>query len=64
MDFRLSRDSFYALMAVLGTDCDHGWGPEISCLVFLFWLASATSYRVVARAFDMPRASVHWVVHR
>ena len=43
-------------MAVLGT--------EISTLVFLFWLASATSYRVLARAFDMPRPSVHRVVHR
>ena len=64
VDFRLTRESFNALMAVLGTDCDHGWGPEISCLVFIFWLASATSYRVVARAFDMPRATVHRLVHR
>ena len=31
VDFRLTRESFNALMAVLGTDCDHGWGPEISC---------------------------------
>lgn len=51
-------------MAVLGRECYHGWGPEIDTLVFLFWLASATSYRVVARAFDMPRSTIHRVVHR
>ena len=33
VDFRLSRESFNALMAVLGTEYDHGWGPEISTLV-------------------------------
>ncbi|KAL2082811.1 hypothetical protein ACEWY4_022629 [Coilia grayii] len=62
-DFRLSRASFNALMDAIGRNGDHGWGPEISCLVFLFWLASGTSYRVVARAFDMPRTSVHRAIH-
>ncbi|XP_056449927.1 uncharacterized protein LOC130385450 [Gadus chalcogrammus] len=47
----------------MGSDADHGWDPEIACLVFLFWLASGTSYRVVSRAFDMPRTSVHRAVH-
>ncbi|XP_032363185.1 protein ALP1-like [Etheostoma spectabile] len=64
VDFRLSRRSFHGLMAILGTACDHGWGPAIEALVFLFWLASASSYRVVARAFAMPRATVHRVVHK
>ena len=50
VDFRLT-ESFNALMAVLGTDCDHGWGPEISCLVFIFWLAS-TGHRSQAGAQD------------
>ncbi|KAL2096830.1 hypothetical protein ACEWY4_006037 [Coilia grayii] len=63
-DFRLTRRSFNALLDTLGRQYDHGWGPEIETLVFLFWLASATSYRVVARAFDMPRSTVHRVVHK
>ncbi len=33
-------------------------------LVFVFWLASATSYRVVSRAFDIPQSTVHDIVHR
>ncbi|KAL2088028.1 hypothetical protein ACEWY4_016856 [Coilia grayii] len=62
-DFRLSRASFNALMDAIGREADHGWGPEIACLVFLFWLASGTSYRVVSRAFDMPWTSVHRAIH-
>lgn len=31
--------------------------------MFLFWLASATSYRVVARAFAIPRSTVHRAIH-
>ncbi|KAL2087194.1 hypothetical protein ACEWY4_018253 [Coilia grayii] len=50
-------------MDAIGREADHGWGPEIACLVFLFWLASGTSYRVVSRAFDMPRTSVHRAIH-
>ncbi|XP_032363501.1 putative nuclease HARBI1 [Etheostoma spectabile] len=64
VDFRLSRGSFHALMAILGMGSDHGWGPVIEALVFLFWLASGTSYRVVARAFAMPRTTVHRAVHK
>lgn len=41
-----------------------GWGLEIEVLVFMFWLASATSYRVVSRAFDIPRTTVHDIVHK
>lgn len=51
-------------MSRLGRECYHGWAPEVDTLVFLFWLASANSYRVVARAFDMPRSTVHRLVHR
>lgn len=32
--------------------------------MFLLWLASATSYRVVSRAFGIPRSTVHDVIHR
>ncbi|CAJ1076479.1 putative nuclease HARBI1 [Xyrichtys novacula] len=59
-DFRLTRVSFRGLMAVLGTQMDHGWGPTIEALVFLFWLASGTSYHVVTRAF----ATEHRMVHK
>ncbi|KAJ8359113.1 hypothetical protein SKAU_G00156380 [Synaphobranchus kaupii] len=63
-DFRLSRESLAKLMGMTKSDRRHGWGPAIENLVFLFWLASGTSYRVVSRAFGMPRATVHHVVHR
>ena len=49
--------TFQSLMAYLVTAHDHGWGPVIEALVFLFWLASGTSYLVMCRAFAMPRTS-------
>ena len=64
VDFHLSRGTFQSLMAYLVTAHDHGWGAVIEALVFLFWLASGTSYRVVCRAFAMPRSTVHMLVHR
>lgn len=33
-------------------------------LVFVYWLASATSYRIVSETFDMPRSTICDVVHR
>lgn len=65
-DFRLSRTTLTKLTAYLRAEkpgCS-GWGLEIEVLVFMFWLASATSYRVVARAFDIPRTTVHDIVHK
>ncbi|KAG5283852.1 hypothetical protein AALO_G00046850 [Alosa alosa] len=53
-DFRLSRASILR---------HHGWGPVIEVLVF-FWLASGSYYRIVSRAFDMLKSTVHNVVHR
>nr|XP_020500697.1 putative nuclease HARBI1 [Labrus bergylta] len=32
--------------------------------IYLYWLVSATSYRVVSGAFDVPITTVHDVVHR
>ncbi|KAL2098099.1 hypothetical protein ACEWY4_007306 [Coilia grayii] len=61
-DFRLSRVSVIGLLQLLDQERDQGWGPAIEVLVFLVWLASA-SYRVVSRAFNMPRTMVHNVVH-
>lgn len=40
------------------------WGITMEVLVFLYWLASPTSYRVVSEAFDMPQSTVCDVVHR
>ncbi|CAM4597615.1 unnamed protein product [Leuciscus chuanchicus] len=63
-DFRLSREALRVLLDLLRSDRQHGWGSTIETLVFLFWLACGTSYRVVSRAFDMPRSTVHRIVHR
>ncbi|KAL3999235.1 nuclease HARBI1 [Sarotherodon galilaeus] len=63
-DFRLSRESLAVLLNLLNQDRRHGWGATIEILVFLFWLASGASYRVVSRMFGMPRSTVHYIVHR
>ncbi|XP_033951422.1 putative nuclease HARBI1 [Pseudochaenichthys georgianus] len=63
-DFRLSRESLKVLLELLGQDRRHGWGATIETLVFLFWLASGASCRVVSRVFGMPRSTVHRIVHR
>ncbi|XP_049341063.1 putative nuclease HARBI1 [Astyanax mexicanus] len=51
-------------LAALRQETDHGWSRDIEVLVFLYWLAHAASYRVVSRAFAIPRSSVHDIVHR
>ncbi|XP_035465455.2 protein ALP1-like [Scophthalmus maximus] len=63
-DFRLSRPTVAQLIALLHFPCDHGRGPGLEVLVFMFWLASATSYRVVSQAFSIPRSTVHDIIHR
>ncbi|KAG9277982.1 putative nuclease HARBI1 [Astyanax mexicanus] len=63
-DFRLSRESLKVLFQLIKHEGTHGWGGTIEVLVFLFWLACGTSYRVVSRAFAMPRSTVHRVIHR
>ncbi|CAI5670200.1 unnamed protein product [Oreochromis niloticus] len=63
-DFRLSRESLKVLLNLLNQDRPHGWGATIEVLVFLFWLASGASYRVVSRVFAIPRSTVHRIVHR
>uniref|UniRef100_UPI003AAEB172 putative nuclease HARBI1 n=1 Tax=Centroberyx gerrardi TaxID=166262 RepID=UPI003AAEB172 len=63
-DYRLSRETLNNLFHHLRDQYDHGWGLEIEILVFVFWLASATSYRVVSRAFDIPRSTVNDIIHR
>ncbi|RXN38687.1 membrane-spanning 4-domains subfamily A member 4A-like protein [Labeo rohita] len=61
---RLLRQSITSLIAALRSDFDHGWETDIEVLVFLYWLAHAASYRVVSMAFDIPKSTVHDIVHR
>ncbi|KAG9274541.1 putative nuclease HARBI1 [Astyanax mexicanus] len=63
-DFRLSRESVNTLVHTLEGQHDHGWGKALEVGIFLYWLASATSYRVVSEAFDVPQTTVYDVVHR
>ncbi|KAJ8388116.1 hypothetical protein AAFF_G00147340 [Aldrovandia affinis] len=63
-DYRLSRASLQHLIGMLRSHQDHGWGDYLEVLVFVFWLASATSYHVVSRSFNIPRTTVHDMVHR
>uniref|UniRef100_UPI003AAFA187 putative nuclease HARBI1 n=1 Tax=Centroberyx gerrardi TaxID=166262 RepID=UPI003AAFA187 len=63
-NFRLSRPTMENLILLLQGDTDHGWGKAFEVLVFVYWLASATSYRVVSEAFDIPRTTCHDMVHR
>lgn len=60
----LSRLSIAALTAALHFDVAHGWAKDIEVLVFIYWLAHATSYRVISTAFDIPRSTIHDIVHR
>ncbi|KAJ8359033.1 hypothetical protein SKAU_G00155580 [Synaphobranchus kaupii] len=62
IDYRLSRQTLDHLIQSLHNHSDHGWGHVVDVLVFVFWLASATSYRVVSRAFDIPRSTVHNII--
>ncbi|KAL1277277.1 hypothetical protein QQF64_023950 [Cirrhinus molitorella] len=61
---RLSRQTITSLISVVKSDFDHGWETDIEVLVFLYWLAHAASYRVVSMAFDIPKSTVHDIVHR
>uniref|UniRef100_A0A8C1UT45 DDE Tnp4 domain-containing protein n=1 Tax=Cyprinus carpio TaxID=7962 RepID=A0A8C1UT45_CYPCA len=63
-DFRLGREAIQQLTVALKTDRQHGWGPTLETLVFLFWLATGSAYRVVSRVFSMPLPTVHRVVHK
>ncbi|KAL0153332.1 hypothetical protein M9458_051370, partial [Cirrhinus mrigala] len=61
---RLSLPSIRSLIGALRLESDHGWERDLEVLVFLYWLAHASSYRVVSQTFDIPKTSVHDIVHR
>ncbi|XP_071378239.1 putative nuclease HARBI1 [Centroberyx affinis] len=63
-DYRLNRVSLQHLIGMLRSQQDHGWGYYLEVLVFVFWLPSVTSYRVMLRSLDIPRTTVHDMVHR
>ncbi|CAJ1087233.1 putative nuclease HARBI1 [Xyrichtys novacula] len=63
-DFRLTRPSLEHLIHLLQGDHYHGWGKALEVLVFVYWLACGTSYRVVSEAFDVSRWTCHDMVHR
>ncbi|KAJ8375575.1 hypothetical protein SKAU_G00061550 [Synaphobranchus kaupii] len=46
-DFRLARVTLNLRIQTLEEDNTLGWGKTLEVLVFLYWLASATFYRVV-----------------
>ena len=63
-DFRLGREAIQQLLVALKTERHHGWGATLEALVFLFWIASGSAYRVVSCVFGVPLPSVHRIVHR
>ncbi len=62
-DLCFSRQSIWSLTAALRLDSDHA-ERDIEVLLFLFWLGHAASFRVVSWTFDVPKSSVHVIVHR
>ncbi|TDG99393.1 hypothetical protein EPR50_G00193880 [Perca flavescens] len=63
-DFRLTRRVMHSLQRLLQRDQDHGWGNELEVLIYTYWLAHGLSYRVVARVFNVPKVTVHCIIHR
>ena len=63
-DFRLTRRAMHSLQRLLHREQDHGWGNELEVLIYTYWLAHGLSYRVVARVFNVPKATVHDIIHR
>uniref|UniRef100_A0A9J7Y9A5 DDE Tnp4 domain-containing protein n=1 Tax=Cyprinus carpio carpio TaxID=630221 RepID=A0A9J7Y9A5_CYPCA len=61
---QLSRQSIQSLIAAVKPECDHGWEKDVEVLVFVYWLAHAASYWVVSLAFNIPKSTVHDIVHR
>ncbi|CAJ1078244.1 putative nuclease HARBI1 isoform X1 [Xyrichtys novacula] len=63
-NLRLSRRSLAALTAAIDLSMTRGWPKGIEVLLFVFWLAHAASYRLVAAACDIPKSTVHNIAHR
>ncbi|RXN30258.1 methenyltetrahydrofolate synthase domain-containing isoform X2 [Labeo rohita] len=63
-DFRLSRRAIKALQGLLHREHDHGWGNQLETLIYVYWLAHGLSYRVVSSVFNVPKATVHRIIHK
>lgn len=63
-EFWLGREATQQLLVALKTVRQHGWGPTLETLVFLFWLATGSAYKVVSMVLDMPLLTVHRIIHR
>lgn len=63
-DFRLSRTAMNALQRLLQRETDHGWGHQLETLIYVYWLAHGLSYQVVSSVFNVPKATVHRIIHR
>uniref|UniRef100_UPI003AAF3DC8 uncharacterized protein n=1 Tax=Centroberyx gerrardi TaxID=166262 RepID=UPI003AAF3DC8 len=63
-DYRLSRPSIEALMALLRREKTHGWEKYMEVLLVVYWLAYGLSYTVVSWVFDVPKTTVFDIVHR
>ncbi|XP_077435665.1 M-phase phosphoprotein 8 isoform X5 [Vanacampus margaritifer] len=63
-DFRLTRKAMNSFHKLLRREQDHGWGNEIELLIYTYWLAHGLAYRVVASVFNVPKATVHRIIHR
>ncbi|CAJ1081206.1 putative nuclease HARBI1 isoform X1 [Xyrichtys novacula] len=63
-NLRLSHRSLAALTAAINLSVTRGWPKGIEVLLFVFWLAHAASYRVVAAACNIPKSTVHDIAHR
>ncbi|CAM4570087.1 unnamed protein product [Leuciscus chuanchicus] len=61
---RLTRQSINNLIEALPYQVDHGWSKDIEVVMFLYWLAHAASYKVVSSAFNIPKSTMHRVVHK
>ncbi|XP_056451870.1 putative nuclease HARBI1 [Gadus chalcogrammus] len=63
-DFRLSTTAMRSLQRLLHREQDHGWGNDLEVLIYTYWLAHGLSYRVVSRVCNVPKPTVHRIVHR
>ncbi|CAJ1081180.1 putative nuclease HARBI1 isoform X1 [Xyrichtys novacula] len=63
-NLRLSGRSLAAHTAAIDLSVTRGWPKGIEVLLFVFWLAHAASYRVVAASCDIPKSTVHDIAHR
>ncbi|XP_034026442.1 putative nuclease HARBI1 [Thalassophryne amazonica] len=63
-EFRISRRAMNSLKRLLQREQDHGWGNHLEILIYTYWLAHGLSYRMVSSVFNVPKATVHRIVHR